>query len=427
MKPDTIMAEREWRPPGLLKQFLRLAPWGFPRQILMILAEGDKTLPEIRAGFTRFMHHFGYFGREDNVAGYTEERFIAAVGRAMEKLEREAAVIRCGEIYSLTPAGRLRAEKMRREFQTFGRWMERFLHPQTVALVGLGVHIILAALKLVAGAISGSIGLISDGMDTAMDGLSSMLVFVGLRLKKEPVVNVVLVLLMLGVGSGAGYEAVKRVFVPEEVEADLLTFAAAILSGLVCLLLSLYQHYVATQSGQQALIAQAVDSRNHVIVAAGVITGLVATLLRFPLLDTLVGLAVAVLILKSGTELVLETVRTLRGEEVDFSRSELGFVEEYRLFQERQLADWLLHIIAEERPLTQPALLARCREPLNVQEVPILRELGWGQGVGLEKQVVGALERLGERGLVTARDVLQVTEKGRTELEIGSYEKLVGR
>jgi cation diffusion facilitator family transporter len=405
------MIEREWRPPGLLKPFLRLSPWGFQRQILMILAEGDKTLPEIGEGFIRFMHHFGYFGREKYVAGFSEQSFIAAVQEAMQKLEQEGAVIQRGEIYSLTPKGRLRVEKMQREFTTFGRWMERFAHPQTVALVGLGVHLVLAILKLIAGAISGSIGLISDGMDTALDGLSSVLVFIGLRFEKEQVVNIVLVLLMLGVGIGAGYGAVQRIFVPEEVEVNLLTFAAASLSGLVCLLLSLYQRYVATRSGQQALIAQAVDSRNHAIISVGVIAGLVATLLRFPLLDTLVGLAVAGLILKSGIELVLETARSLRGEEVDFSRYELGFMEVYRCFQEQQLEDWLLHIITEEGPLTRLALLDRCQEILNVKEVPILRELGWGKEAGLEKQLVSALERLVARGSITARDELQVTNR----------------
>lgn len=432
------MAEREWSPPWLVEQFFRLAPWGFPRQILMILTEGDKTLPEILEGFERFMHHFGHFGREEVVAGFTEEAFIAAVREAMEKLEREGAVTRrgaCpefaeGEVYSLTSKGQKRAKKYRRQYQEFGRWVEGLLHPQTVSLVGLGVHVVLAVLKLIAGTISGSIGLISDGMDTAMDGLSSVLVFVGLRLNKEQVVNVVLVLLMLGVGIGAGYQAVRRIFVPEEVEADLLTFTAAILSGLVCLLLSLYQRYVATHSGQQPLIAQAVDSRNHAIVAAGVITGLVATLLRFPLLDTLVGLAVAALILKSGVELALETVRALRGEEVDFSRYELGFVEEYRRFQERQLADWLLHIIAEEGPLTRPALLARCREVLDAQDVPILREFGWGKEAWLEERITKTLETLVEWGLITqsrakvsdrAQEELQVTEKGRAELRPGVW------
>lgn len=288
------MARREWRPPGVLKPFLWLAPWGFPRQILMILDEGDKTLPEIGAGFTRFMHYFGYFGREDDVAGYTAPVFFAALEKTIQKLEREEAVIQRGEMYSLTTVGHRRVEKMRGEFRTFGRWIELLLHPQTVALIGLGVHIVLATIKLSAGIVSSSIGLISDGIDTAMDGLSSVLVFAGLRLKKEQIVNVVLVVMMLGVGVGTGYEAVKRIFIPVAVDVNLPTFAAALLSGLVCLLLSLYQRYVATRSEQQALIAQAVDSRNHALVAVGVITGLVATLLHFPLLDTLVGLAVAV-------------------------------------------------------------------------------------------------------------------------------------
>mgnify|MGYP003681904978 CR=1 FL=1 len=409
------MAEREWSPPWLVEQFFRLAPYGFPRQILMILAEGDKTFPEILEGFARFMHHFGHF-REEKVVGFTEETFSAAVQEAIEKLEREDAVARCGGVYSLTPEGQQRAKKYRRQYRESGRWIAGLLHPQTVSLVGLGVHVVLAVLKLIAGAISGSIGLISDGIDTAMDGLSSILVFVGLRLNKEQYVNVVLVLLMLGVGAGTGYEAVRRIFIPEEVGVDLLTFGAAILSGLVCLLLSLYQQYVATRSRQLPLISQAVDSRNHVIVAAGVTAGLVAALLRFPLLDTLVGLAIAVLILKSGVELALETVRALRGEEVDFSRYELGFVEEYRHFQEQQLADWLLSVVAKEGSLTRPALLARCREMFDVQDVPILRELGWGKGARLEKWVAGALETLVERGLVTAGDVLQMTEKGRAEL-----------
>lgn len=410
------MAKREWRPPWWVAQIFRLAPWGFPRQILMILADGNKTFHEILEGFSRFMQHFGHFGREEVVAGYTEETFAAAIRDALEKLEREDAVVRRGGVYGLTAEGQQRAHRYQRQYRELGRSVEVFLHPQTVSLMGLGVHIVLAILKLTAGAISGSIGLISDGMDTAMDGLSSILVFIGLRLRKEQVVSVVLVLLMLGVGIGTGYEAVQRIFVPQEVEADLPTFAIALLSGLVCLLLSAYQRYVATRSEQQPLVAQAMDSRNHAIVAAGVIVGLVATLLRFPLLDTLMGLAVAALILKSGIELLLETVRMLRGEEVNFSRYELGFVMAYRRFQERQLADWLLYSIAEEGQATHLALLARCREMLNAEDVPILRELGWRKGLGLEKRVTSALRTLVEQGLVTTGDLLDITEQGRAQL-----------
>ena len=150
------MAEREWRPPWLLEQFFRLAPWGFPRQITMILADGDKAFPEILEGFARFMHHFGHFGREEVVAGYTEEAFIAAVREAIEKLEREGAVVQRGEVYRLTPEGQREAEKARWQYQELGRWVEGLLHPQTVSLVGLGVHIVLAVLKLITGTVSGT-------------------------------------------------------------------------------------------------------------------------------------------------------------------------------------------------------------------------------------------------------------------------------
>ena len=69
-----------------------------------------------------------------------------------------------------------------------------------------------------------------------------------------------------------------------------------------------YQRYVGLRSGHLALITQSVDSHNHVIVAAGVTAGLVAALLRYLLLDTLVGLATALLILKSAVELAVETL-----------------------------------------------------------------------------------------------------------------------
>jgi ubiquinone/menaquinone biosynthesis C-methylase UbiE len=124
----------------------------------------------------------------------------------------------------------------------------------------------------------------------------------------------------------------------------------------------------------------------------------------------------------------VETVRVLRGEEVDLTRYELGFVEAYRHFQERQLADWLLSVVAEEGPLTRPALLARCRETLDARDVPILRELGWGkEAARLEERVTRTLETLIVQGLIIADgEVLRITDNGRAELseEVWSAEEL---
>jgi len=86
----------------------------------------------------------------------------------------------------------------------------------------------------------------------------------------------------------AEVEVNEKVNVPFEPEVNCFTFLTATLPGLICLVLYVYQAFVGLRSGQLALITQSVDSRNHVIVAAGVTAGLVASLLQFGLLDTLV-------------------------------------------------------------------------------------------------------------------------------------------
>ncbi len=415
------VTKREWRPPWFLQQLIRLSPWGFPRQVLLILEEGEKTIPEISDGFNRFMKHFGHFGREEVVAGYTEETFNLELLKAIENLKNENLVKQKGENFSLTDAGLKKAKKHQKEYLRMGRRIENLLHPQTVSLVCLGVHIVLAVIKLTAGFTFGSIGLISDGIDTAVDGFSSILVYIGLRLKKELVVNIILVVLMLGVGIITATESIRRIILPQEVEADFLTFAAALCSGLVCLLLSLYQRYVAIRSRQQSLITQAVDSRNHAIVASGVIIGLIAALLHFPLLDTIVGLVVAGLILKSGIELALDLIRTLRGEEMDFYHYELGFVEAYRSFQHNQLSDWLLFIVSKDQFESQTQLLNYCRNELNVQDVPILRELGYRKGSKIDKQVKNVIEILVSKGLITTDGGIRITRAGLDAMSNGIH------
>jgi divalent metal cation (Fe/Co/Zn/Cd) transporter len=125
---------------------------------------------------------------------------------------------------------------------------------QTVSQVGLGVHLGLAAPKLPAALLSGSVGLLNDASDTLLDGLSSVLVFLGLRFDKERAVSVVLVLLMLITGVGTFYEAVRRFFVPYEPKVDWFAFLATIVSALVCGALYLYQCFVGLRTGSVALI-----------------------------------------------------------------------------------------------------------------------------------------------------------------------------
>jgi hypothetical protein len=247
-----------------------------------------------------------------------------------------------------------------------------------------------------------------------------LLVYAGLRFDKERAVNVVLVLLMLGTGGLTFYEAVQRFFVPFQPEVDWFTFLATILSALICLILYAYQRFVGLRSGSMALITQSVDSRNHVIVAASVTAGLVASLLRFPLLDTLVGLAVALLILKSAVELAIETIRSLGEEGADLSRYKFGVVELYERFRQAQLRDWMLYLVEKRGVQARSELAAQARQALDFGRNPTLRALGLAQQQPRASEMIEqSVAELFERGWLVGDERLSVTDTGREHLSRG--------
>jgi Co/Zn/Cd efflux system component len=385
------------------------------------LWDGPRTLDEIVEHFRSYVRFLGLFSVTERLERHDRAvRMVAFVTETLEDLIERGWVVPQGEHYALTELGRKEANTVLSELRETGALLRRFVQPQTVSQVSLGVHLALAALKLPAGLLSGSVGLINDATDTLLDGLSSLLVYAGLRFDKEGAANVVLVLLMLFTGSFTSYEAVRRFFVPLQPEVDWFTFLAAILSALICLILYAYQRFVGLRSGSMALITQSVDSRNHVIVAASVTAGLVASLLRFPLLDTLVGLAVALLILKSAVELAIETVRSLGEEEVDLSRYKFGVVERYERFRQAQLRDWMLYLVEKRGVQTRSELAAQARQALDFGKIPTLRALGLAQQQPWASEMIEqSVAELFEHGWLVGDERLSVTDTGREHLSRG--------
>ena len=389
--------------------------YGQSWEIAAALWDGPRTLPEVVEHFYSYARLLGFF----SVTGRMERRHQGMAKRIEESVEQlieRGWVVRQGERYALTPAGREEARKPLADMRRTRARLDELAQPRTVSQVGLAVHWGLAALKLPAALLSGSVGLLNDATDTLLDGLSSVLVYFGLRFDKERAANVVLVSLMLATGGFTFYEAVRRFFVPFEPEVDWFTFLAAVLSALVCLALYGYQRFVGLRSGSLALITQSVDSRNHVIVAVSVTAGLIASLLRFPLLDTLVGLAVAALILKSAVELAVEAVRSLGEEEMDLSRYQMGLVERYERFRQEQLGDWLLYLVEKQGVRTRSELLAQAHQALDFSHHPMLRELGLARPSHADEMIEQTLAELFERGWLVGDERLSLTDAGREHL-----------
>ena len=383
-------------------------------RVAATLLDGPRTLEEVSDRYYAYLRALGFFRMGERKA---RDRMATVKGRLKVPTDR-GWVVREGERYALTQLGRKAVEQRLSQLGETGALLRRSLQPKTVSKVTLGVHLGLAAIKLPAGLLSGSVALINDAADTLLDALSSLVVYFGIRFKRERGANVTLVILMLATGGFTLYEAVRRFFVPLELTVDWFAFLAAIMSAPVCLMLWAYQRHVGLRSGIMALITQSVDSRNHVIVSIGVIVGLLAAYLQFTLLDTLVGLAIALLILKSAFELALETIRSFGEEEIDLSRFEFGIAAQYEQFRQAQLSDWMLYLVEKQGIEMRSELIDCAHRALDFNSIAAGRAMGLAQQRPHDDEIVEkCLSDLYESGLLVGEERPTVTELGRKHLD----------
>ncbi|MBN2257176.1 MAG: cation transporter [Anaerolineaceae bacterium] len=383
--------------------------------VLMSLSDGAKNQDEIRENFFAFARRFGVLAPLYQYKPEQYQDFIRLT-QDLEKLTARGLVKRKGDKYALTEAGHQQANEQLLHVRQAADLARNLLQPKTVSKVGVAVHLALAAIKLPAALLSGSIGLFNDSADTLLDGVSSLMVYYGIRFNRERIVNIVLVLMMLLTGSIGMFKAVQRFFIPQEPVTDWFTFFASILSALVCLGLGFYQRYVGLKSGSMALITQSIDSRNHVIVAATVISGLIASALHFTLLDTLVGVFVAGLILKSGIDLAIELIRSRGSNKTDLSRYDMVLAKRYQEFRQTQLRDWMLYLVDAGRVKTRRELLSETSQAFDFEAYPVLKAFGLGGQGRMVELITQSLAELFERNWLSDGEILEVTISGKEHL-----------
>lgn len=384
--------------------------------LVVFLSDGPKRLAELEHLYVSFPRRFGFFIELVDQESLDRGDLKQILLDGLADMKEAGWVDYQGEYYSLTPLGFEQSKEKLDRLRRAGLLMNKLVQPQAVSKITLCIHIGLAAIKLPAGVLSGSVGLINDGVDTLLDGLASLLVYAGLRFDRERQVNILLVLMMLATGALTLYEAVQRLFMPFEPNVDWFAFLAAAFSALVCLALWGYQRYVGLRSGSLSLITQSIDSRNHVIVGISVTAGLSASLLQFSLLDTIVGLAVAILILKSAVELGIETIRSLKEGDVDLSRFRMGLMDQYAQFRQVELRDWMLYLVEKEQVQTLAALRVRACQAFDFTKNPALRVLGLNQVNDVNELIDQSLHELYERGWLVGRERLSVTDAGKAHL-----------
>lgn len=194
-------------------------------------------------------------------------------------------------------------------------------------VTGIICNIILAAVKLFAGILSGSVSIIADAMNNLSDMASSVITLIGFKAASRPadkdhpfghgrmeyMAAFIVSALILMVGFELFKSSVEKIITPTQVDISLITLIILVLSCLLKLWMYFFNKKLGRAIASGTLIATARDSLNDSLTTAAI---LVSTAVMFILkinIDAYVGLAMAVFILWMGIKSAKETLDPLLG------------------------------------------------------------------------------------------------------------------
>ena len=194
--------------------------------------------------------------------------------------------------------------------------------------VGLVCNILLFAMKLAVGILSGSVSITADAMNNLSDSASAIVTLIGFKLAGKPadsehpygharyeyLAGLVVAMLILFIGFELAKTSVQKILAPTPVTLSIPVGVVLLVSMAVKLWLCLFNRQLGSAIASSALLAVSTDSRNDVITTAAVLAAAVLEALTHWRIDGLMGLAVAVFSLYSGVRLARETVSPLLGE-----------------------------------------------------------------------------------------------------------------
>ena len=199
------------------------------------------------------------------------------------------------------------------------------------SVIGILANVFLAAFKAVIGLLSNSIAVVLDAVNNLSDALSSVITIVGTKLagkrpdKKHPLgygrieylSAMIVSAIVLYAGITSLVESIKKIIHPETPDysrVSLIIIAAAVI---VKIILGRFVKARGEKAGSQALVASGKDATFDAVLSASVLASAVIFLATAVSIEAFVGAVIAVIIIKSGIEMMIETLNDILGQRAD--------------------------------------------------------------------------------------------------------------
>lgn len=200
------------------------------------------------------------------------------------------------------------------------------------SIVGITVNFILAAFKMLAGLLSGSVAIIADAFNNLCDSGTSVITLISFKISSKPadkehpfgharieyIASMIVSFIILLVGAELLLDSGKTLLGIGEAKNTDITNVTIIILGVSILLklwLGLFYRKIAKTIDSTVIAAASADSFSDSFATAAVLaSSIVIKITNWVILDAIVGIAVSIPIIIAGLKILNETKDILLGE-----------------------------------------------------------------------------------------------------------------
>lgn len=198
------------------------------------------------------------------------------------------------------------------------------------SIAGIAANAFLAAFKAVVGLLSHSIAIVLDAVNNISDAGSSLITIIGTKLagkqpdKKHPwghgrieyLSAMLISVIILYAGLTSFVESVKKIIRPDTPDYSAATLIIVAAAVIVKIVLGRYVKGVGEKVNSDALVNSGTDAMMDSVISASTLAAAAVYLLFNIKLEAWLGAVISVFIIKSGIEMLRETISQLLGQRV---------------------------------------------------------------------------------------------------------------
>ena len=194
------------------------------------------------------------------------------------------------------------------------------------SIVGIICNVLLFLIKYAMGTLSHSISIVSDAFNNLSDCAGCLVTLLGYKMASKPADKnhpfghgrmEYLTSLIIFVGIELLKNSVEKIINPVEIRFSFAVLFSLVFSIAVKLWMAVFNAELGKKINSSVLTATAKDSKSDVIATSATLIALICSLFTALPVDGVMGLLVSVFILKSGYDIVKDTVDELLGKPAD--------------------------------------------------------------------------------------------------------------